>query len=337
MPTRTRLLAALTALGVICPAGAASASIPSPPLPGDLPISTAEQRTTTTSPGAPTAAMPGFTIPGPFNSAGTFGARQQSYLDMLTARARLTTVPQRAGTQPGLADLRWNLAGHQAQRDAQERADLNGANDNLAALQQRLRTNRPTGGLWTDLTRSLPGLGLPADGLPKSMETTVPQRGSLAMNLLTMPSLNEVSGGRAIDPTAFIAGRAGVVDACRSAIAGRIQDVVPSGGRAGEAGRCLDTPVGLTYQQGPAFDPERFRKSLDGLAAKPPTALAQRHRENQERAQNPPPPPKLPDELTRSISPCRRFHHTLDGVTEWVPPFGVVNNGLEHLCLLAGK
>ncbi|MCK2240917.1 MULTISPECIES: hypothetical protein [unclassified Crossiella] len=340
-PIRHALLV-LTILGIAMAGTASSSAAPPPPpatpLPGDLPIPPQQHAPLTslpTRPAGPTPASPGFTIAGPFQAAGTFSTRQQAYLDMLTARADLTSIGGNS------APLGRSLAGFQAQRDAMERANLVGMTDSLPALQQRLRALAgPARDTWADLSRGVPGVGLLTNSPlapPLDAGSRTAPRTPLAANLLAMPSLDEVSGGKAVDPTAFVAGRAGNVDSCRTVITNRIQDTATTGGRPGEPGRCMDTPVGLAYREGPAFDPDRFRRALGELPARPPEVLTQKHKDNQTRAQSPPPPPQLPEELTRSNSGCRRFDNTLDEGASWFPPLGPVSNALEHLCLLAFK
>ncbi|MCO1580459.1 hypothetical protein M8C13_32370 [Crossiella sp. SN42] len=336
-----RLLRVLAAMGILLAGTTASSAAPAPPppvpLPGDLPPLAPHQRPSPspTQPPGPASSLPAFTITGPFQATGAFGARQQAYLDMLSARADLAAANRLS------APLNRSLAGFQAQRDALERANLTSATDSLPALQQRaLAAASANRGAWPDLARGIPGIGLLADSplrSPLAGGSGSAPRMPLAANLLTMPSLAEVSGGKVVDPTAFVAGRAESVDSCRTAITNRIQDHAVTGGRPGEAGRCLDTPVGLAYREGPAFDPDRFHRGLAELPARPPEALLQQHRDNKERAKSPPQPPKLPEELTQSNSGCRRFDNTLNEGTSWVPPLGPISNVLEHLCLLAFK
>lgn len=342
------------------PAAAEPTSTPAAPvgrLPGDIspPGTTLPSRSAPKSvgdnPDGQVPTPPGFDLAtaGPFSTAGQFGGRYEAYMQLLAARARATIVmPLLAdgarGVQARAEFLRSSLSGFQAQMDLAERAGLTGG----APAPSGGATPAIGGaGRFSDIPLTVPSLGLsvgalPAlPGLPALSDAPAGSSSAgfqLASSLLSMPSLAEVSGGRAVDPAAFVAGRAGVVDACRVAITARVSAAAASGGRPGEPDRCAGTPVGIAYRQGPVFDPTAFRARLDELAAGPPQSLLDRHRGNQDKASAPPAPPKLPPALTQSNSQCRTLHNTLNSAgAKYVPPAGMVNNLLEHLCLLAGQ
>ncbi|MBB4677240.1 hypothetical protein [Crossiella cryophila] len=237
-----------------------------------------------------------------------------------SSAARLTPLlaDSLRGQEARRAQLAGTLAGFQAETDLLQRAGVLGPADSLASQQVRRQHAAPT-----DQIGRLPSLpDLPMPKLPTG-------RGSrLATNLLAMPNLAELSGGRAINPVGFVTGRAAAVDECRNAITERVQDAVHSRGKPGAGGQCLGSPVGAAYRESTPLDPAGYRSRLDQLAAGPPQALLDRHRDGQEKAKQPPQPPSLPKELTESNSSCR----SLDNAMDYVP---LVGNLVEHLCLLA--
>lgn len=356
------VLALLLALPVTPARAAGEPTEPQPPAPvGRLPGDVAPPVAAPPGPSSPTPVggsaagqIPtpplGFDpgVAGPFSTAGQFGSRYEAYLQLLAARARAATLaPLLAdgarGVQARAEFLRSSLSGFQAQMDLAERAGRVGP---MPAPSTPLDSDSSgVDGRLTDVRLTVPSLGLSAGalpalpGLPSLSDATAGSasaRYQLASSLLRMPSLADVSGGRAIDPAAFVAGRAGVVDACRAAISGRVSAAAATAGRPGEPDRCAGTPVGIAYREGPVFDPAAFRARLDQLAAGPPQSLLDRHRGNQDKAAAPPAPPKLPRELTRSISQCRGLDNMLDSAgAQYVPPAAAATNLIEHLCLLA--
>uniref|UniRef100_UPI0013020EFE hypothetical protein n=1 Tax=Crossiella equi TaxID=130796 RepID=UPI0013020EFE len=190
---------------------------------------------------------------------------------------------------------------------------------------------------WQGLAEALPGLSLLSPrplGLPAPAGGGAAPQAPLASQLISMLSLEQLSGGQAVDPAAFVAGRAEAVDVCKAAILGRITDLAGNPGSPAPAGRCLGTPVALAHTDRAPMDPERFRQRLQQLPGQAGESLLHQHRDNRDRAQNPQAPPKLPEELTQSTSTCRSMDHNLDEATGWFPPLGPVTNVLEHLCLL---
>ncbi|GAA2843201.1 hypothetical protein GCM10010452_84540 [Crossiella cryophila] len=258
------------------------------------------------------------------NGFGQFAAQQEAYLQLMAARssaARLTPLLNDAlrGQEARRAQMNGALAGFQAETDLLQRSGVVGPTDSLLSQQAR----RPRSTSADSLLDALPPLpALPAPKLPAG-------RGArLATNLLAMPNLTEFAKNQAINPAAFVAGRAAAVDDCRGAITARVQDTVNSAGKPGAAGQCMGSPVGMAYREATPLDPSTYQNRLDQLAAGPPQTLLDRHHEGMEKAKQPPAPPRLPEELTESNSSCRSLDQTMD----YVP---LVGNLVEHLCLLA--
>ncbi|MGO1053035.1 hypothetical protein [Crossiella sp. CA198] len=255
------------------------------------------------------------------NDFGRFAAQQEAYLQLMAARsstARLTPLLNDAlrGQDARRAQFNGALAGFQAETDLLQRSGVVGPADSVLSQQVRRQQSASA----DSLLGALPSL--PAPKLPTG-------RGArLATNLLAMPNLAEFAKGQAINPAAFVAGRAAAVDDCRGAITARVQDTVNSAGKPGAAGQCMGSPVGMAYREATPLDPSTYQNRLDQLAAGPPQTLLDRHREGQEKAKQPPAPPRLPEELTESNSSCRSLDQTMD----YVP---LVGNLVEHLCLLA--
>ncbi|MBP2471133.1 hypothetical protein JOF53_000005 [Crossiella equi] len=248
------------------------------------------------------SAQPDQTAAPAADDLGSFAGRQQAYLELLAAKARASRL------QPMLADS--------SRTQQARRAQLDTALTSFQAESDLLQRAGLPGGRSSSRTPDRDWLPAPRTG-PR-----------FAASLMAMPSLAEVSGGRAIDPAAFIRGRAAAVDACRSSITEHAADTTKSFGKPGSGGLCMNGPVGMAYREQTPLDPNLFRDRLRQLPDNPPQALLDQHQQRVERPRQPPTHPVLPTELAESNSSCR----SLDSLMDYVPLAG---NALEHLCLLA--